>query len=340
MREFKVFKIRIKPLSYVSSEIFPHTIFGAICWAVRYLAGEKKVSELISLVKEKEILISSLMPIVNGDLYVFKPILKPGRIKIEDLKLQNSNEENRESQFRNFIKKFKKLSFVPFKILEDVSNGRIKNDKDLMIALGKSLREVSPFVSLALPHAKLNRFTNSTSEGGEFFFEESFFFKHDVYFLAAVKDENIINDVLKPTLKLLKDWGIGGNRSIGFGNFSFEIERENRFDKLVNGNGKKFITLSPVVATDRIDYEESFYDIKTYKGAIESGYQNFLWKPKIFYLKAGSLIKLRENSKFAGALIKPFKEIELYHYGLEFPIFIKESSDEIQTKGAYATSHR
>ena len=340
MENFKVFRITLKPLSYFSSELSPHTIFGALCWAVKYLYGEKRVSELIKLVKERKFLISSAMPVVDGELYVFKPILKPERIEMENLKFWNSNEENKESEFRNFIKKFKKLSFVPLGVLEKVSEGEIKNDKDLMLTLGKEPGEVSPFTSLALPHAKLNRITNSTSEGGEFYFEESLFFKSDVYFLVAVKKEDVIGDMLIPTLKLLQDWGIGGNRSVGFGSFSFEIERENRFEKLINRNGKEFITLSPVVATDRIDYEKSFYDIKTYKGAMESGYQNFLWKPKIFYLKAGSLIKLKEDSKFAGALIKPFEEVELYHYGFEFPIYIKESGDESQTESAHPSSHR
>lgn len=330
MENFKVFKVILKPLSCFTSEIFPHTIFGALCWTLNYLYGNKEegkgVSELIRLVKEGKLLISSLMPIIDGELYVFKPILKPERIEMEELGLQNGG-ENEESEFRNFIKRFKKLSFVPFSVLEKVAEGEIKSDRELMLALGREFRDVSPFASLALPHAKLNRITNSTSEGGELYFEESIIFKSDVYFLVVVKEENAVDNVLIPTLRLLQDWGIGGNRSAGFGSFSFKIERENRFEKLINRRGRKFITLSPVVATDRIDYENSFYDIKTYKGAMESGYQDFLWKPKIFYLKAGSLIKLKEGSRFAGALIKPFKEVELYHYGFEFPIYIKESEN-------------
>jgi CRISPR-associated protein Csm4 len=323
MENFKVFRFILKPIGYFSTELSSFTIFGALCWAVRYLYGEEKVLELIRLVKDKKFLLSSAMPWIDGKDYIFKPILKPEHIKKEDIGIED------EGKFRNFIKKFRKLSFVPFDTLIKVTEGEIKSDRDLMISLKKEIdKEISLFSFLSLPHAKLNRITNSTSEGGEFYFEESLFFKFKIYFLAAVKDENHIDGIIAPSLKLLQDWGIGGNRSIGFGSFSFEVKRTEEFEKFINQKGRKFITLSPVVATDRIDYRESFYDIKTYKGAIESGYKEFLWKPRIFYLKGGSLIKLKEGREVAGALLKPFENIELYHYGLEFPVYIKESQDE------------
>ena len=324
MKKLKTFSVTLEPVGYFSSKLSSYTIFGAICWAVTFLYGEREISELINLVKTGGFFLSSSMPIVDGKHYVFKPILKPEHIEMEDVNFLISRGDNKDSEFRNLIKKFKKLPFVPSDILKKVAKGTIKSDKELILNLGKGIEETSPFVDLALPHAKLNRITNSTSEGGEFYFEESLFFKSKVYFLVAVEEDNILNDLIIPSLNLLQDWGIGGNRSVGFGNFSFKANREEKIDEFINGNSREFITLSPVVATDRIDYERSFYDIKTYKGTMESGYQDFLWKPKIFYLQAGSLIRLKENSKFAGALIKPFEGIELYHYGLEFPIYIKE----------------
>ena len=77
MKELKVFKFILKPESYFSEKLSSFTIFGALCWAVRFLYGEKELSRLIESVKKGEFLLSSAMPRIDGKDYVFKPILKP-----------------------------------------------------------------------------------------------------------------------------------------------------------------------------------------------------------------------------------------------------------------------
>jgi CRISPR-associated protein Csm4 len=223
MKELKVFKFILKPESYFSEKLSSFTIFGALCWAVRFLYGEKELSRLIESVKKGEFLLSSAMPRIDGKDYVFKPILKPEHLKEEKIGITG------ESEFRNFIKKFKKLSFVSIDTLMDVANGRISDDNSLAEKVKNEVdKDFSPLFLQSLPHAKINRITNTTSEGGEFYFEESFFFMSEIYFLLAVEDEENAERV-ESALKLLQDWGIGGNRSIGFGCFSFRMERSKKF---------------------------------------------------------------------------------------------------------------
>jgi len=249
--------------------------------------------------------------------------LKP-KIFGEEVKKTLEIKRDDESRFRNFIKKFKKLPFVPIEVLIEVASGRIEDDTSLAKRVSNEVsRDFSLSDLQSLPHAKLNRITNSTSEGGEFYFEESIFFKSELYFLLAVEEKEIVEKLVQPALKLIQDWGLGGNRSIGFGSFSFKVEESSQFEELLNKKSDTFITLSPVIATDRIDYNGSFYNLETFKGAIDSGYQDFLWKPKIFYLKEGSCLKLKEEKrKFAGALFRISENVEVYQYGLEFPIYV------------------
>ncbi len=263
------------------------------------------------------------MPIVNGEPWFFKPSLEPEHIPPEELGF-NKDDKEEMSYFRILIKEFKKLPYVPFPVLEKVLEGKVKTDRELFLEVKTLLQEknLPTIVLTSLPHAKVNRISGSTAEGGEFFFEESYYLPSNLHFLIAVSEESFFEKTIIPALKLLQDFGLGGNKSIGFGSFSFSYERYRALEPSLNSKEKKFITLSEVVATNKINYEKSFYEIETYKGTVESGYKDYLWKPKVFYLKAGSLISLKESEVSAGALMKI--DDELYHYGLEFPLFIKE----------------
>ena len=341
--KYLVYRVLTDIKGCTSVELSSHTIFGALCWALKSLSGEESLNSFLKEVKEGNFLLSSFMPLVNGEELVFRPLLKPALLNeiFEKWEIKDETEQ------RNLIKAIKRLPFIPFSIFKEVAEGKIKSDDSLAEEIFKKFSEEENAESVSegikkylknmrelssdsvIPHAKINRITGSTSYGGEFFFEESKIFEGNFYFLIAVSSEEFLNDYIGPSLRLIEDWGIGGNRSVGSGNVKFrKIERAQNFEDLINRKSSKFVTLSPVIATTKINYEESYYDLKAFKGAIESGYLPFVWKPKFFYLKEGSVIKLKKNKDFAGTLFKPFEDKNLYHYGLEFPIYIQEKENE------------
>ena len=69
------YEVCIKPLSPFQSPLQSDTIFGHICWAIRYISGEKALKKFLSNYStyQAPLLVSSGMP--KG--YVPMPILRP-----------------------------------------------------------------------------------------------------------------------------------------------------------------------------------------------------------------------------------------------------------------------
>lgn len=329
----KVYSYELNFHSYLTSPVPSYTIFGALCWAVKFLFGERELEKIIQLFDSRELFISSLMPTSNGKKQFFKPILKPKNLTEEDrekLGLENATE------FRIFIKKYKKLTYVPLEVLKGVLDGKITDDRKLAYEVRNlSSKSLFPYSILSIPHASINRITGSTSEGGTLYFEETLGVTADSYFfLIAVESQDIIPELITPAIKLLEDWGIGGNRSIGFGSFKLtNVERELELEPYVQSKGKVLINLSKTFPTKNINFEKSYYQIETFRGTVDSGFFNRIWKDKTLYIKEGSRLVLKEPTKTPGMLWKVFDNPNVYQHGIAFPLFIKgEVKDEECTR--------
>jgi len=322
----KVYSCELEFRSYLTTPVPSYTLFGALCWSVRFLFGQEKLNEVLQLSNRGEILISSLMPVLNGRKQFFKPILEPKPLTEEDREKLRLGDN---TQFRSFLKKFKKLEFIPFKILKKVLDGQVTSDRELALEVKDIVKNTNnrPYTTLSIPHANINRITGSTSEGGTLYFGETLGATADRYFfLIGAKDENLILDIIKPALKLLEDWGFGGNRSIGFGSFKLKRWcRELEVETYVQNRSSTLITLSKTLPTKNIEFEKSFYQIETFRGTVDSGFFNRLWKDKTLYIKEGSYLILKENEpvEIPGKLWKVFNDLNVYQHGKAFPLFVK-----------------
>ena len=338
-----VYSCELEFYSYLTSPVPSYTLFGALCWSARFLFGEEKLKDILQMADRGEILISSLMPIINEEKQFFKPFLEPKILTKKDR--EELNLEN-DTQFRSFLKKFKKLEFVPFKILKKILNGQITNDRDLAFEVfevknvikdnkSEDNKNVSkdknvnrrPYILLSIPHANINRITGSTSEGGTLYFEETLGAAADSYFfLVGVEDENLISDIVKPALNLLEDWGLGGNRSTGFGSFKLKRwHRKPEIEEYVQNRTQTLITLSKTLPTRNVNFGKSFYQIETFRGTVDSGFFSKLWKDKTLYIKEGSYLRFSKDksAEIPGKLWKVFNDLNVYQHGKAFPLFVK-----------------
>ncbi len=329
----KVYSFELEFHSYLTTPVPSYTLFGALCWSVKFLFGKEKLKEVLQLADRGEILISSLMPVVNGEEHFFKPVLEPKPLTEEDREKLRLGDN---TQFRSFLKKFKKLKFVPLEILKKVLDRQITNDRELAFEVKDIIKDTNnrPYIPLSIPHANINRITGSTSEGGTLYFEETLGATSDSYFfLLGVEDENLVSDIVKPALKLLEDWGLGGNRSIGFGSFKLkDWRRKHELEAYVQGRTKTLITLSKTLPTRNINFEKSFYQIETFRGTVDSGFFNKLWKDKTLYIKEGSYLTLKNNEcnsvEIPGKLWKVFDSLNVYQHGKAFPLFVKGANKD------------
>ncbi len=315
-------RVLVKPTSPLKEELFSYTLFSAICWGVKFLYGDDYVKAIVEKAFSDRFFISSLMPadIERKKFFYFKPELEPVMERETDPEALNKK--------RVIQKKFKKKKFIEFPHLKKVLDGEIKTELELMNFLAdKEEKEIS-YISTEFPHVSIDRFSMTAREG-VFFYERAVFINGGHFLLFTEKE---ILSIVKRVLALLQDWGVGGNKNIGYGTLIFEVSRDKELETLTDyfnqyfRGSSSFITMAPVIPTSNIDFSRSLYSIYTFKGAAEYDFQkDVLWKRKIFYVKEGALIKRKKSDRAAGAVldVSPEPSISLFQYGIEFPLCLR-----------------
>lgn len=332
--------IRLTPRSSFEITLHSDTLFGAICWGIRTLFGEDKLCSVLRDFKSSPpFILSSAFPWRwDGEEYKYflpKPVLKPISSNEFDgfaEKAQNKAEAYHSKKFRLIeisykYKKFKNLKFIPLssfrKILKNPSEEELFADY-----LDGILKEPRFAYSDVSQKNSLDRLTNSTAGAGNTFYisEHSFREKYGLYFL--LKTDNI-KEYLEPVLKLLEDSGIGPNAKTGKNWFSVEIEQKKLIEQQ---QGNVFITLSRYIKQEPLDIKHCLYQIAPVRSKVESRFEfagEDIWKDRVTYLAAGSVIMPKEKSKFYGGLL-PVKEIDskiIYQYGYAYPVWLQAGGE-------------
>lgn len=331
----KEYRICLTPLSSFEIPIHSDTLFGAICWGIRTLFGEAK---LLSVLQEFKIrptfLLSSAFPWKavreKKTWYLPRPILPP--LTLADLnsmkeRFQKTLEPYHTEKFLNMdlankYKHFRNLKWMPVESFKKVLKGG--SEKDLFIDyLDGIIRDLRFAESGITQKNSLDRLSYSTVGAGETFYTNDIRFRknHGLYFLLKTAD---IKTYLKPVLMLLQDSGIGPNARTGKNWFVVDIEEGPLFDTI---EGDSFITLSRYNAKDGIDGNSSCYQIALVRSTVESR-QEFagedIWKDRVTYIEAGSVIKPKGQKDFYGGLV-PVKKVAgktVYQYGFAYPVWL------------------
>jgi CRISPR-associated protein Csm4 len=318
------------------------TLFGAICWAIRTLFGEKKLLQIIEEFQcSPPFFVSSGFPFkqIGNKRYFYlpKPLLSPlsireirslkNKAKIK-LKPYHHKDKAKIIEIVSAYKRFKKLSYIPFAAFKKVQKGA--SERDLFIDfLDNKIKDIKFIQTGIVQKNRLDRLCLSTSTGfGEVFFEKEMTFQKEygLYFLLKSTDK-YLNEYLRPALLFLQDSGIGPNAKTGKNWFEIEIDDEPLFKEMPQTH--TFITLSRYVGIDNIDIEGSYYNIETVRSKVESRFEfagENIWKDQIMYFSAGSVIKTKDKKAYYGSLL-PVKKIKgktVYQYGYAYPAYIQE----------------
>lgn len=308
----KVYTVDVKPFSIFTNKVYSFTIFGAISWGYILLYGKNRFKELLERFKNKKppFLLSSLLPKEKDKYYYPKPLLKPQRDKAISYD----------------YKKVKKIKYIEFNILKEVLDGKIKEEIELnQILKDKEIKNF--FFEEIVYRIKLDEYYLDLEKQSNLYSEE-IFVSNESFIVLAFKDDNIKKEI-ESVFKLIEDIGIGGNRSIGYGKIKFGDIKENKdLEMYLNKKTDKFITLSPIIPTKHFDFSQSYYEVFTFRGAIDNnyGFHNVdIWKDKVLYIEEGSNLKSLDNKDFPGEFlsVKNINGENIYQYGLGFPLYIK-----------------
>jgi len=227
----RLYKTTITPLSNFGTTLRGDTLFGQMCWVIRYSFGEERLKKLLSCYDTKPFLIVS-DAFASG--YLPKPTA-PMDFLGEDA---SKKKENR-----------KKIWLT----LHELQGGRFTQAKT-----NEEAKNISK--SVVTIKNSLNYKTFTTDDTGSFApygESELFLSPKDIYLLIDEDDEERLTaEELKKVLALVGKMGYGKNASIGKG--VFEVGVFKPIDTMFPSH--TFMTLSPFVFDNNGKLKECYYE--------------------------------------------------------------------------------
>ena len=254
-------------LEQVSEFPYANTLLGGLGNSASKLFPKETVTNFLS-----DIAISSLLPGLykNNDgkespipvYMVPRPFVMPRKV-------------NENPILRKKIKKQKYVIIEEYKIWKNLED----------------IKDIKTWDNVSIANVTLDRKTNSSIP----YYKEVIRFEDDFgYFIVEFNDK--YEKVFDASLRLLADEGIGSERSVGGGAFTFEKEKYSQtpFSKLT-GNYSMVLGeyLPKNEEIEKID-TSSFYSLLTYRGWVD-GYS--VLKPDCTMLSPGSIFAFRPSGR-------------------------------------------
>ena len=294
----RLYKTTIQPQSNFATTLRGDTLFGQMCWSIKYAFGEERLKELLLSYEKAPFLVVS-DGFSSG--YLPKPKMPSAFLN------ENSNDKkvNRKKIWLT-LEQLKSGNFLDAKTDEEVKN----SDN-----------------SIVTMHNSINYKSFTTSDDGSFapYGEKEFSIGNkDIYFL--LDDAQFSLDDLSKTFEQLSLGGYGKDTTVGKGRFIFE-----NFEEVKTTNkSKTFMTLSPFSAKD-IKCKEMYYEpfVRFGKFGGDRAFKNAFKKP-ILMADTASVIDFEEiqELQYIGNAIKNISDAhpDAVHQGYSIVVPIKELS--------------
>ncbi|MCX7926522.1 MAG: type III-A CRISPR-associated RAMP protein Csm4 [Candidatus Omnitrophica bacterium] len=293
----KVFQIILSTQSAISSLLQADTLFGHLCWLVKYFEGEEELARFLAPFTEGN------PPFLISDGFPFNSLPKPF---ITDFNILNKEEE----------KLIKSREWVTPRDFEKIRRAQKIESLD-------DIKEEENFLYCLTTHNTINRSDNSTLQQKGIYSNTELFID-EISFYIKVTDKQWLNRVIDLFNKL-SVFGYGRKRSIGKGRFKIKNVQEFFWEDVEGANG--FVTLSNFCPSEN-DPTEGVYKIFIKYGKLGSEF-TFCGNPfkrPLLMLKTGSVFKTESHPKqYYGKMVKgvsPIKK-EVVHYAYAFAVPIK-----------------
>lgn len=338
MAEYKIYKLTLETKSSVITPFQADTIFGTLCWGIRFLEGEESLKEFISasLGKYPPLIISDGLP----EGYLPKPLLAPLKYKkAEELARDYYGKEKREL-IRGImkLKELNKIELIPkdylLKHINSLSCRQMGRD---FLAAGFKEPEIESQTNW---HNVFNRLTARTRKGGLFSETETYYSSSSRINFYTKLDETLFS--LTRLERLLKGYlelsGYGADKSVGKGEIKFIDIKDSDLSQADQPNA--FISLSSFVPKSD-DPSNGYYMPLLKYGKLGEHYASSKinkldrnnriiglnpFKKPLYMFKAGSTFFLNGKplQEYYGRIVKDVHwDPEIIHYGLSFPLGVR-----------------
>jgi CRISPR-associated protein Csm4 len=343
----KTYRILLKPKGIIKDTPSSETLFGAICWGIRTLYSEEKLTAILSDFNncKERFIPSSAFPLLKFKDSILPcypiPILPDPKIKdIEQIAREYESQiiqeaeveidENNKHQFskRTVISKYKGFKKIEY-LTESLFNRLISGEKIVLLYrqyLVKKLEIAKIDESRILLKNEefaeikgrdlIKKRTSARNKIDRLSFSTvpggEIYYEEDLYLKPDVFQLYFLlltDDIefFTPIFRWLSDTGIGGNRTVGRGHFQIEVEGEVNFPNAADSH--LFIPLSKYLPTDNeIDWQNE----KNY-------YELIPYQPRFdtMFFKGGEFIKERVTYLKEGSILQAKERKE--YYGRLYP---------------------
>lgn len=310
----------IKPQSAFQTAMQSDTLFGHICWALRYVKGEKALIEFLNAFSEDNapLILSSGFP--KG--YLPMPVLRPLSLDEEETISQRCKSR---LEFAKEMKELKKVSFIEIDAMQKLKDNLSYFNLYNKHIDGEVLLE-NPDISRISEtwHNAKNRLSDRVVEG-KLFAKQDNFFSEGAEIAVYVEDSYFGRDELCELLDFIARSGYGADKSSGRGFFEYSILNDWDLPTLENPNA--FMSLSHYHPKAE-DFIEGFYETTTKFGKIgghwASGIEGGPFKMPILMLAPGSVLMPGKQKNFYGGLIaNVHKKKGVVHCGISLPMKVR-----------------
>jgi CRISPR-associated protein Csm4 len=298
-------RVKFRLRGWIASAWQSDTIFGHLCWGMRYMRGEDKLRDFLGLYDagKPPLLVSNGFP---GD-FLPQPITAPPTID------RNLMPNLQREQFRQH-KQAKGNKWLTADEFTCVLSGEI------VTLSAQSRPEDEKRVTLK---NQLNRLTCTTGEGGALYNFEEYYWPEVTIYLKVSDD---FTDMAKQLLQYVADTGYGKRKSIGYGQIeSMSFEPFNGFKQPKKPNG--FVTLSNFVPSANDPTKGSWNVIVKYgKMGEEWASEDHVFKKPLLMLEAGSTFLDSSCRDYYGCLVRnlnpTYSQAIQYAFALPVPMVI------------------
>ena len=277
---------------YASGNFMIHsdTLYAAIFFAWNRLGKPEWIPN--GLNPQPSFTISSLFPYFQNTYFLPRPFYTP--------------EADRDSIDNTSIRKsIKKAAWVDTVIFEELLNDIVpkyiesNNFKDIFWSSQPFSTATSFITSQIVPRVSISRVPG---EDTRIFYIEKFYFQKEAGLYFLVQFDNVSEKLqLEAALHFLGDEGIGTDRNIGHGKFTFseqpvfQINCKKQHGLAVNLG--LFCPENKTLFSGMLDHSSIGYDLMKRGGWLSEPYQT--WRKKsVYMLREGSVLQLKENLKF------------------------------------------
>jgi CRISPR-associated protein Csm4 len=284
--------IRLRLRSPLATPLHSGTLFGHLCWVLRYRDGETALNEWLAELPESPLLLSDAFP--AG--YLPRPLLAPG---LRPTQLQGESR----GVFRRRLEEDKRLRKTAWISVEDfltLRNGL--NEERLLALLGESSLPQGRKIPLRVAHNTIDRHTGTTPDsGGLYFMDEDWHDAAASEFEVYVKTELAL-EALQDLFSRVGELGFGRDASLGRGQFKAGVAPADR--RLFDADGNRLLSLSHGLLSANM--ATPYYRLHTHYGKLSGLYAGSARSPfkhPLLLIPPGATFAPQDPGPF-GALLR------------------------------------